>query len=202
MNTSLLPVGIRPKHIKEQKTDIFEPEVYAWAPPQSVLRMNEKIHSTLRKLMKEQGYGQPETSLTGGFDLKNNQKGILSLTMTIYSYSGGAHGITLERGLTFDIFSGKTYQLRDLFKKGSDYTTKINTLIEKQIAERSLKDDLLVPYPGITSDQPFYVADKTLVIYFDVYALFPYVYGTTYFPISIYSLQDMINENGPLGKLL
>ncbi|MDQ0271404.1 DUF3298 and DUF4163 domain-containing protein [Cytobacillus purgationiresistens] len=202
MNQSLFPAGIKPKHIQLPKTDVFEPEVYAWTPPQAQARMNKKINKTLWKFMHDQGYGQPESTLTGGFDLKNNQQGILSLTMTIYSYSGGAHGITLEKGLTFDIFSGKSYNLKDLFKEGSNYTEKLNILIQAQIAERNLKDNLLAPYPGISATQPFYVADKTLVIYFDVYELLPYVYGTIYFPISIYSLQDTIKEDGPLGKLM
>ncbi|WP_227002708.1 RsiV family protein [Salicibibacter kimchii] len=57
-------------------------------------------------------------------------------------------------------------------------------------------------YEGIAATQPFYVADKTLVIFFDLYDLLPYAYGIPYFPISVYSMMDLLNEDGPLGSML
>ncbi|WP_404293868.1 DUF3298 and DUF4163 domain-containing protein [Cytobacillus kochii] len=201
MNTFKLPVGIQPIHIKHDRIDIFKPQVTSYTPPAAQQKMNQAISDSLNKLMKDQGYGQPQTELTGGFDLKNNQKGVLSLTLTVYSYTGGAHGLTFTRGLTFNSLTGKQYTLGDLFKKNSPYKERINTLIKQQLQERGLTTDLLVPYPGITDTQSFYTADLTLVIIFDVYSLLPYVYGTIYFPISLYSLQDMINDEGPLGKI-
>lgn len=149
MNTLILPVAIRPIHIKREKVDIFQPEVIAYTSPSAQQKMNHAITNSLHKLMKEQGYGQPQTELTGGFDLKNNQKGVLSLTLTLYSYAGGAHGITFTRGLTFNSLTGKQYTLRELFQPHSDYKLRIDSLIKKQLQERELTSELLVAYPEI-----------------------------------------------------
>lgn len=203
MNTSILPAGIQPNHLKQQNADIYVPQVHGWTTQQAAARMNRRIQRVLHQLMHDLNYGQPDTTLTGGFDLKNNQKGILSLTLTIYSYTkGAAHGITLERAANFDISTGYSYKLADLFKPGSNYLQVLNKEIEKQLVARDLKDSLFQPFKGIKEDQQFYIADKTLVIYFDVYEILAYVFGTVYFPISVYALQNVIKEDGPLGKLM
>ena len=49
--------------------------------------------------------------------------------------------------------------------------------------------------------QHFYIADKTLVIYFQLYEITPYVVGLPMFPISVFDLADIIDESGPLGRL-
>jgi hypothetical protein len=46
------------------------------------------------------------------------------------------------------------------------------------------------------------VADRALVIYFQLYELAAYVFGFIYFPISVYELQDIINDEGPLGPMI
>jgi hypothetical protein len=35
-----------------------------------------------------------------------------------------------------------------------------------------------------------------------LYEIAAYVYGILYFPISVYEIQDIITEDGPLGKML
>ena len=45
------------------------------------------------------------------------------------------------------------------------------------------------------------MADKALVIYFQLYDITPYVFGFPMFPISVYEIQDIIDENGPLGRM-
>ena len=49
----------------------------------------------------------------------------------------------------------------------------------------------------------YYIADLTLVFYSSKYIeITPYVYGIPYFPISIYSIEDIIDENGPWAKVM
>ena len=57
-------------------------------------------------------------------------------------------------------------------------------------------------FTTIRPEQDYYIADKALVIYFQLYELTPYAYGFPYFPISVYEIQDIIDENGPLGRML
>ncbi|GAK05730.1 probable anti-SigV factor [Geomicrobium sp. JCM 19037] len=68
--------------------------------------------------------------------------------------------------------------------------------------KRNLTEDLFKPFDTIPDDVQFYVADKTLVIFFNQYDILPYVFGITYFPISLYALQEAIPDDGPLSRLL
>ncbi|HHY20883.1 MAG TPA: DUF3298 domain-containing protein [Bacilli bacterium] len=69
-----------------------------------------------------------------------------------------------------------------------------------QIKQRDIF--LLNGFTVIRPDQDFYIADKALVIYFQLYEITPYAYGFPMFPISVYEIQDIIDENGPLGRML
>lgn len=86
-----------------------------------------------------------------------------------------------------------------MFKPGSDYVKRLSALIQEQIKVRDIQ--LLNEFTAIRPDQDFYLADKSIVIYFQLYELTAYVYGFPMFPISVYELQDIIDENGPLGRL-
>lgn len=83
---------------------------------------------------------------------------------------------------------------------GSPYIAVISELIQAQIARRDVP--VLEPFKSIRADQDFYVADRSLIVYFQLYELTPYVYGFPYFPISVYDLQQIVNEDGPLGPML
>ncbi|MCC3374708.1 DUF3298 and DUF4163 domain-containing protein [Cohnella sp. REN36] len=164
-------------------------------------KMNETIERTVSDLQKAQGYPSSDIQeMDGTFEIKTNQRGVLSLSLLNYAFTGGAHGNTLQKSLTFDGDTGRSYKLGELFKPGSDYKKRLNAIIRAQIKARKLP--LLEKYPGITDDQDFYVADKSLVIYFPLYAIVPYAWGFPYFPISVFQIQDLIDEEGPLGVLL
>ncbi|WP_337445661.1 RsiV family protein [Ornithinibacillus scapharcae] len=60
---------------------------------------------------------------------------------------------------------------------------------------------LIEDFTEISPNQDFYIADKSLVIYFQLYEITPYVYGFPMFPISVYQIQDIIREDGPLGRM-
>lgn len=120
----------------------------------------------------------------------------------MYQFSGGAHGTTLEHGLTFDSDTGHPYTLQELFKPNSNYKKLINNNIKAQLQKRNLTEDLFKPFDTIPDDVQFYVADKTLVIFFNQYDILPYVFGITYFPIPLYALQEAIPDDGPLSRLL
>ncbi|GAF66946.1 DUF3298 and DUF4163 domain-containing protein [Alkalihalobacillus trypoxylicola] len=202
MNTSILPVSIKARHIVEPRIDIYFPQLTSLTNKTIEKQLNERIETQVYRMIRKQGYLEnKDLEITGGFDVKNNQQNIFSVTNSHYSYSkGAAHGLTMVRSLTMDVELGKVYTLRELFKKDAPYQKKINEQINLQIKERKM--DLLNEFKGIHPNQFFYVADKTLVIYFQLYDLQAYVYGLTYFPISIYLLQDILDEDGPLGKLL
>jgi hypothetical protein len=187
--------------VLRDKLNLLYPAVVQHTPYQAELAMNTSIVNAVNKQLRDQGYPQnPQTDVTAHYELKTNERGILSLTLWNYAFSGGAHGLTIQNALTFNTESGKAYALKDLFKPGSDYVAKLSAIIKAELKTRDIP--LLVEFNSIKPDQDFYIADKALVVYFQVYELAAYVYGFLYFPISVYAIQDIIAEDGPLGKML
>lgn len=82
-----------------------------------------------------------------------------------------AHGMTYLKALTFDIGTGKVYLLSELFKPGSNYVKVISDIVAEQIKRRNIT--LLDGFNGIKPNQDYYLADKTIVIYFQLLNEFP-----------------------------
>ncbi|MBM0064048.1 DUF3298 and DUF4163 domain-containing protein [Alkalicoccobacillus gibsonii] len=202
MNTSVLPAQVVTRHMLSSRLDIYYPEIIQLPTPRLQHELNQAVNQQVHQMIHDSGYNDPprDTTLTGGYEMKNNQRTILSLMNRLYYYSGGAHGMTVQETLTMNIDTGQIYTLSDLFKPGSSYESTLNRIIEAQIKMRDL--DLLNPFTGITKNQKWYIADKSLVLFFDLYELQAYVYGFTYFPISVYDLQSIIREDGPLGEMI
>lgn len=162
-------------------------------------RINRGIISLVDTIMREQGYyKEQKLEMLGWYEIKNNQRGILSLTIGNYSFTyPSAHGMTIVKGITFDTKSGDDYELKDLFKPEADYVKVLSGIVEQQIKDRRI--ELLEEFKGIRPDQDFYIADKSLVLFFQLYEITPYYMGLQYFPISVYQIQNIIDEEGPLG---
>lgn len=197
------PVQIIINRKTMQNFDVSIPIITDGAPPSAMWVMNNSIISLVYQLIKEQGYYEDpvKPQVKGDFEIKTNERGVLSLNIINYTYHyHAAHGLTIIKSLTFDISTGKNYQLSELFKPGSDYIGRINAKIQQQIKERDIP--LLGNFKGISPEQDYYLADKSIVVYFQLYDLTPYVYGFPMFPISLYELQDIILENSPAGVML
>ncbi|HHT62112.1 MAG: DUF3298 and DUF4163 domain-containing protein [Bacillota bacterium] len=200
-NLTKLPVQIKTVHLINHRLDSFYPIIGGISDKEVQRKINKTIIRTVYALMQEQGYfDNDSTTVTASYEIKNNQGGILSLSLINYAFSGGAHGLTLIRSLTFNTETGTLYSLKDLFKPDADYVARLSELVRGQIRERNIP--LLVDFTQIRPDQDFYIADKSLVLYFQLYELSAYAYGFPYFPISVYEIQDIIDEDGPLGKML
>ena len=199
-----LPVSIVTKRLPHasQNVTIYYPVVVHLPNVNAQSRINHAIISTLNKLLVEQNfYNTSLVELLANYEIKTNERGILSLNLIVYSFTGGAHGMTVINSLTFDTKTGKQYTLKDLFKPGSDYEKRISAIITQRIKDWNIQL-LDPPFKGIRSDQDFYIADTSLVIYFQLYEITPYVWGFPYFPIPILDLADIIRPNGPLDRMM
>ncbi|WP_127531546.1 DUF3298 and DUF4163 domain-containing protein [Paenibacillus kobensis] len=194
------PLVIRTHHSTHPKVTMDIPVVSGASNSTAENLINTDIRKGVQQLISEQGsLEDPRSEMIGWFETKTNEKGVLSLSLYNYAYTGGAHGMTLQKSLTFNADTGRSYTLAQLFKPGTDYVKRLSDIVAKQIAARQI--ETLEPFKSIRPDQDFYIADRSLVIYFQLYELTAYVYGFAYFPISVYDLQDIINESGPLGPM-
>lgn len=201
MNSQVNPAIVTTHPLFGPRLDVVYPVVSGLGNYWVQEKINGDILRLVYALLDKQGYYEnPMTTVTGTYELKNNQRGILSLSIINYAFSGGAHGMTYIKSLNLDIGTGRNYRLSSLFKPGSDYIGRLSEIIKRQIEEREIP--VINEFTTIRPEQDYYIADKALVIYFQLYELTPYAYGFPYFPISVYEIQDIIDENGPLGRML
>lgn len=201
MMDNRFPVCINTMKLTMPKLEVYYPSIGGISDINVQKKMNNTILNLVYQMIEDQGYYKnTETTITGYFEIKNNQRGILSLTLSNYAFSGGAHGMTIMKSLTFNVETGEEYSLSQLFKPGSNYVKVLSELIKVQIRERDIP--VIEEFCAIKPNQDFYIADKILVLYFQLYELVPYAYGFPQFPISVYTIQDIINEDGPLGRML
>jgi len=198
-----LPVGIKTLTVStEPKQTIYYPKVFNLTNQQLQRQINHTIVVEVQQLINKQVGNMPTTveEMLGYYEIKNNQRQVLSLALSNYTYHfHAAHGMTYLKSLTFDLKKGKKCELKDLFKPGVDYVKRLSDIINLQIKQRDLP--LLNGFTSIQPNQDFYIADKALVIYFQLYEITPYVYGFPMFPISVYDIEDLIDESGPLGRM-
>lgn len=197
------PVSIRTEKLTNTpvQATVYYPIVTNLENKDAELKINQAIVNLLNKMLIDQNYYEPSlVELIANFEIKNNQRGILSLNLIVYSFTGGAHGMTVVKSLTFDVKTGHAFTLAELFKPGSHYIKEISAIITEDIKRWNV--DLLNPFTEISPDQDFYIADTSIVIYFQLYEITPYYWGFPYFPIALLNLQNVIKQDGPLDKMM
>jgi hypothetical protein len=164
--------------------------------------INHSILEAVYDLIRRQAYvGSPTMEVTGEYELKLHEKKLLSLLYENYGYAKhAAHGLTYKSSQTFNLEDGTEYALSDLFKPGSDYIGRISEIVKRQFKERDIP--MLTEFTAIRADQDFYLTDKALGIYFQLYEYTPYVYGFPTFEIPYSELADIIDMEGPIGRLM
>lgn len=107
-----------------------------------------------------------------------NQK-LLSLTMDLYKFTGGAHGFTVRKPFNYDLKSGKELGYKDIFKDCPNYSQVIIHHITDKIIKNpdAYFDDALDKVRQMTDEQPFYITDKGIVVIFGLYEIAPYASG-------------------------
>ncbi|MFX3635199.1 MAG: DUF3298 and DUF4163 domain-containing protein [Candidatus Pristimantibacillus sp.] len=195
------PVIVQSSRATFPKAELWIPYVSGGPNEAATKQINETIRQAAQQLVNDQGsLDDPRSEMQGYYEVKTNEKDILSLSLFNYAYTGGAHGLTLQKSLTFRVSTGHSYSLEELFKPGSGYVSRLSDMIKVQIKERDIST--IEPFQSIRADQDYYVADRALVIYFQLYELTPYAFGFPYFPISAFDIQEIIDENGPLGVMV
>lgn len=112
----------------------------------------------------------------------HHTKDILSVVVNYYQYTGGAHGIYTLKPYNYDLKSGKRLALGDLFKAGYDYKTIINNEIKSAIAKEP-EQYFVNEFNSIRDDQEFYITDRGIIVYFQVYEIAPFAAGNPEFLI-------------------
>jgi len=116
-------------------------------------------------------------------EVKYNKDGILSLVQTFYTYTGGAHGMTLLDAVNLDLVNQKELTLADILPELERQKAVILAEINRQIAidpSQYFMDYLPVDY---LNEDNFYLTEEGLVIFYQLYEIAPYASGIQEFVI-------------------
>lgn len=191
--------GLKDEKVQDLINKRFEEEA---------LKFRDGIKNSAKKDHEEaqkSGYNLNKYSAYVSFEEKRNQGDLLSIYVTYYQYTGGAHGMHNDIAYNVHLKTGKLIELKDLFKEDVDYKKIIDSKIKEQIkalnedeknflVKSGQKEEDFYPvyegFDGISENQSCYLTDDKLGIYFGLYEIAPYAAGVPTFEISLNDLSE------------
>jgi len=177
-----LVTGVKDKQVEEKINQIIQEDVH---------NFKEILQTESEKYLqgaKEEGWEIRKYIVTTYYIVHYQKDDLLSLSVFYYSYTLGAHGHTLQRAYNFNLENGKEILLGDILKEKKNYVDVINQEIKRQMElnPQEYFSEWSV-FQSISEEQPFYLLEDGIVIYFGLYEIAPYASGIRYFKIP-YSL--------------
>lgn len=203
---TIIPLNIQ-YSVKEQKYKPNKDYLVYYPQIQGMKNINTQkdVNNKLRDLSKFKLTGENENieySYFGDFAVSFFKKNLLVIELFGYAYPfGAAHGMPNQTYVHIDLNTGKFYELKDLFKKDSNYVKVLSDIIENQIKNNPEYSYVwLDSYKGIKADQPFYVDEDALYIFFYPYDIAPYAAGFPTFKILYKDIMNIIDVDGDFWR--
>lgn len=167
--------------------------------------INKELLGTVNKIKKQmlrdakKAYKESKKSeypfrpfeMIANYDVHYLDSDIMSLTMDIYQYTGGAHGYTLKKAYNYNLKTGKKLSYQDVIKDCPNYKEILIEEITKQIKQNPdiYFENAVDTVKTFTDDQPFYITEKGIVVYYGLYEIAPYSSGIREFliPFSLFN---------------
>jgi hypothetical protein len=135
-----------------------------------------------------------------GFQVEFNTDDFLSIVMSHYQFTGGAHGNYFALGYNIELKNGSVLTLKDIIKEDSFDLLAFEceqAILEKYEANSLIEAGLFEAEIEILDDQDFYINPGVLVIQFDPYEIGPWVMGEVTAEIQFEKIKDILKENLP-----
>lgn len=119
------------------------------------------------------------------YEVTYNQDCVLSLYFDRYEYTGGAHGMTTRTSDSWNIVNSSPIRINELFLMTEDVDSIVTDAIVEQIDSEVLAEVEFFPYFEdyrtlvIENFDPnyFYLNDRGVIVYFQLYEIAPYASG-------------------------
>jgi len=168
--------GLKNKQIEKNinqtiQQDIFNFKNELWIESEEYLKLSDN---------EKWEIGKYEASTY--YEVHYQKNDILSFSIFYYRYTLGAHGSVWQKAYNLNLITGEIISLLDIFRGKKDYVEFINREIKRQI-QLNLEEyfDRGAVFQSISSNQPFYLVEDDVVIYFGLYEIAPYASGIKYF---------------------
>jgi hypothetical protein len=176
---------------------------------------NRRVLAMTQKAIKafEPGPELGKNSFETNYNVLLANDDLISVEMTEYSDSGGAHPNTGFWSLTYDLVANRELELDDLFKPGGDYKTAIAKYVVADIEKRAVaieeadaksegrkptpREEPIVNEEQLSEISSWGLMPKGLVVYFD----FPHAiaaFDRTLIPYRI--VNEYLKPNSPVAR--
>ena len=174
--------GIKDKQVEEKVNQTIQKDV---------LNFKEMLQTESEEYLqgaKEEGWEIRKYEAFAYYIVHYQRDDLLSLSVFYYRYTLGAHGHTFQRAYNFNLLNGEEILLGDILKEKKDYVAIINQEIKRQMElnPQEYFSEWSV-FQSISEEQPFYLMEDGIIVYFGLYEIAPYASGIRYFNIP-YSL--------------
>ena len=135
-----------------------------------------------------------------GFQVEYNSKEFISIALSHYQFTGGAHGNYFALGYNILMKDGSVLTLKDIIKDDSFDLLAFEceqAILEKYEANSLIEAGLFEDEIEILNDQDFYIKPGVLVLQFDPYEIGPWVMGEVTAEIPFEKIKDILKENLP-----
>lgn len=205
------PLTVTTKNISSENNKIHEalqiPVFQGQINPRILQYINNNIKNDILEFKNEMENAANEYSQSlakqgkpfSPFEISNtylvtyNKNNVLSISIIYQQYIGGRSSY-IRTTYNYDLNSGESMPLRSLFKQGVDYRATLNKLITKKINEnKQLYPSISSKqFKGIAEDQPYYLDNNNLVIFFRFNEIAPAASEIPVIRIPLSELSDIL----------
>jgi len=135
-----------------------------------------------------------------GFQVEFNSKDFISIVMSHYQFTGGAHGNYFALGYNIQMKDGKVLTLKDIVKEDSFDLLAFEceqAILEKYDANSLIEAGLFEDEITVQDDQDFYIISGMLVLQFDPYEIGPWAMGEVTAEIPFETIKDILKADLP-----
>lgn len=108
------------------------------------------------------------------YELTYNEDDIVSISIIYHEYINKAN-YYIRTAYNYNIESGKSLSIGDIFKESVDYISILNKAVRNYIQRnpQSFAPDALEEFEGIKIDQPFFLENKSIAMFFGFHQIAP-----------------------------
>lgn len=137
--------------------------------------------------LKKQGKKPEPYEISNTYSITYNKNNILSISLFYQQYISGKNSY-IRVTYNYDLKTGESMSLKNLFKHGVDYLGTLNRKARKKL--QANYPNTLAQFKGITEDQPFYLDNNTLVLFPRFNEIAPTISAI---PVIVIPLSELIN---------
>ncbi|MBU5439714.1 WG repeat-containing protein [Tissierella sp. MSJ-40] len=187
------------KYTSGKDITIYYPVIEGLSDKKVEDNINKEIYKIFvtdveNSLNKEGNIGYVNTD----YRVKRNNDLLFIHKSSSYHMEDAAHDLSLEESFHISLRNGTFFQLKDLFKEGSDYIGVLSNIIKSQMERRNNEGTgmfIVDDFKSIREDQGFMIQKDRIEIYFQPYEVTSYAEGFPKFAISYNDIMDILDTN-------